>query len=348
MESLVNFALQEKYSKVKKLRSRLEEMNKLLNWERFLSFFPERESLVGRPNYEKILMLKLMFLQGWYGLSDEELEFQVNDRFSFQQFLGFPNFIPDYSTIWRFREDLAENNITDKIWNELQNQINEKHIIVEKGVIPDYSTIWRFREDLAENNITDKIWNELQNQINEKHIIVEKGVIQDASFIIAEPGKTDSGMNNRDRRIAKTSRNKDGSWTKKGKKSYFGYKIHTKMQRGSKIIKELAVTTARVPDNAIDLTKPDEIVYRDKGYTGTKTNAIGNGTMKRGNLTPHEHLRNKRIQSKRSQGEHPFGTIHRAMNGGETKLTTISRVFVQQLFVVAAYNLFRLATLMRM
>jgi len=298
--------LQEKYSKVKKLRSRLEEMNKLLNWEIFLSLFPERESLVGRPNYEKILMLKLMFLQGWYGLSDEELEFQVNDRFSFQQFLGFPNFIPDYSTIWRFREDLAENNITDKIWNELQNQINEKHIIVEKGVI------------------------------------------QDASFIIAEPGKTDSGMNNRDRRIAKTSRNKDGSWTKKGKKSYFGYKIHTKMQRGSKIIKELAVTTARVPDNAIDLTKPDEIVYRDKGYTGTKTNAIGNGTMKRGNLTPHEHLRNKRIQSKRSQGEHPFGTIHRAMNGGETKLTTISRVFVQQLFVVAAYNLFRLATLMRM
>ncbi|PIN93221.1 hypothetical protein COU54_04095 [Candidatus Pacearchaeota archaeon CG10_big_fil_rev_8_21_14_0_10_31_24] len=55
MESLVNFALQEKYSKVKKLRSRLEEMNKLLNWERFLSLFPERGSLVGRPNYEKIL-----------------------------------------------------------------------------------------------------------------------------------------------------------------------------------------------------------------------------------------------------------------------------------------------------
>ena len=243
-----------------------------------------------------------MFLQGWYGLSDEELEFQVNDRLSFQQFLDFPNIIPDYSTIWRFREDLAEDNTDDKIWSELQNQINEKHISVEKGVI------------------------------------------QDASFVIAEPGKTDSGMGNRGQ-SAKTSRNRDGSWTKKGKKSYFGYKVHTKMQRGSKIIKELAVTTARVSDNAIDLTKPDEIVYRDKGYTGTKTNAIGNGTMKRGNLTPHEHLRNKRIQSKRSQGEHPFGTIHRAMNGGKTKLTTVYRVFTQQLFVFAAYNLFRLMSL---
>ena len=304
MESLVNFALHEKYAKVKKLRSRLEEMNKLLNWEQFLPLFPERESLKGRPNYEKILMLKLMFLQGWYGLSDEELEFQVNDRLSFQQFLGFPNFIPDYSTIWRFREELAEEDITDKIWSELQNQINEKNIIVEKGVI------------------------------------------QDASFIIAEPGKTDSGMGNRGQ-TAKTSRNRDGSWTKKGKKSYFGYKVHTKMRRGSKMIESLAVTTARTPDNAIDLAKPEDIVYRDKGYTGTKTSALGDGTMKRGNLTPHEELRNKRIQKKRSQGEHPFGTIQRALKGGKTRLTTVYRVFVQQIFVFAAYNLFRLATLAR-
>ena len=107
MESLTNFALIEKYAKVSKLRSRLEEMNKIISWNNFLSLFPQKESSVGRPNYEKILMLKIMFLQGWYGLSDEELEFQINDRLSFQQFLGFPNFIPDYSTIWRFREELA-------------------------------------------------------------------------------------------------------------------------------------------------------------------------------------------------------------------------------------------------
>lgn len=302
MESLVNFALQEKYAKVKKLRSRLEEMNKLLDWSKFIELFPERESLRGRPNYEKILMVKLMFLQGWYGLSDEELEFQVNDRLSFQQFLGFPNFIPDYSTIWRFREELAEGNITDKIWDELQRQIKEKNISVEKGVI------------------------------------------QDAVFIVAEPGKTRSGMDERGQ-AAKTSRNRDGSWAKKGRKSYFGYKVHTKVRRESKIVESLAVTTARVSDNAIDLAKPDDIVYRDKGYTGTKTKALGDGTMKRGNLTPHEELRNRRIQAKRNQGEHPYATVQRAMHGSKTRLTTVYRVFVQQLFVFAAYNLFRLATL---
>lgn len=305
MESLTNFALKEKYSKVQKLRSRLEEMKKIIEWERFLPIFSEKESLRGRPSYEKILMVKLMFLQGWYGLSDEELEFQVNDRLSFQQFLDFPNFIPDYSTIWRFREDLAKENLTDKIWDELQRQIKSKNISVEKGVI------------------------------------------QDAMFVIAEPGKTDSGMNNRGQ-MAKTSRNKDASWTKKGDKSFFGYKVHAKIRRGSKIVEDFAVTTAKVPDNAIDLANPKDIIYRDKGYTGTPTRAKGDATMKRGNLTPHEMLRNKRIQSKRSQGEHPFGTIHRAMNGGETRLTTLYRVFVQQLFVLGSYNIFRLLTLMKM
>lgn len=304
MESLINFALQEKYAKVKKLRSRLDEMNKIIDWNKFAELFPERESMRGRPNYEKILMVKLMFLQGWYGLSDEELEFQVNDRFSFQQFLNFPNFIPDYSTMWRFKEELAEDDMTDKIWHELQRQIKEKNIIVEKGVI------------------------------------------QDATFIVAEPGKTDSGMDNRDQ-AAKTSRSRDGSWTKKNEKSYFGYKAHTKVRRGSKIVESFAVTTARVPDNAIDLANPDDIVYRDKGYTGAKTIAKGDGTMKRGNLTPHGELRNKRIQAKRNQGEHPFATVKRALHGGTTKRTTVYRVFIQQLFVFAAYNIFRLATLMR-
>jgi len=33
MESLVNFALREKYAKVKKLRSRLEDMSKLIDWK---------------------------------------------------------------------------------------------------------------------------------------------------------------------------------------------------------------------------------------------------------------------------------------------------------------------------
>ena len=148
-------------------------------------------------------------------------------------------------------------------------------------------------------------------------------------------------MNDRGRE-AKTSRNKDGSWTKKNGKSYFGYKLHTKTRRDIKIIEEIAVTTAKTHDNNIDLASEDDIIYRDKAYTGTKTHARGNASMKRGKLTVKEELRNKRISKKRCQGEHPFGTMQRSFNAGRTKLTTLPRVFIQQLFICAAYNLYRL------
>src|SRR3989344_5017172 len=154
MQNLIDFSLKQKYAKVKELRSRLEDMKNLINWKRFLPLFPDKETNRGRPAYAKS--------------------------------------------------------------------------------IPDYSTIWRFREELSEEDILDKIWNELQNQIEEKNLEVRKGVIQDASFITADPGKQKKSSAPRGRN-AETSRSKDGTWTKKGNKSFFGFKEHLKIQRGSKI-----------------------------------------------------------------------------------------------------------------
>lgn len=303
MRNLIDFAMKNKYEQVKNLRPRLEKMKKIIDWKKFISLFPGKDSNLGRPAYEKILMTRILFLQSWYSISDEELEFQIYDRLSFQQFLDYPKSIPDYTTIWRFREELTEGDLIEKIWAELQRQIDEKKIKIKKGVV------------------------------------------QDASFIVADPGKKNSGMNGRGRE-AKTSRSKDGSWTKKGKKSFFGFKSHIKVQRGSKIIKEVAVTTAKTFDGNVDLAKPNEVVYRDRCYTGSKTKAKGNGSMKRGKLTLKQQFRNKRISRKRCQGEHPFATIHRSFKGGWTKLTTIPRVFVQQVMVCAAYNTYRLEFLL--
>ena len=290
MENLVDFALREKYSKVKNLRSNLEDMKKIIDWNGFLLLFSANEKSRGRPAYEKILMVRLLFLQSWYGISDEELEFQVNDRLSFQQFLDFPKTVPDHSTVWRFREELADGDIIDRVWAELQRQIGEKNIQVKEGSI------------------------------------------QDASFVIAEPGKQKNSNAPRGRE-AKTSRSKDGTWTKKGKRSYFGFKRHIKVRRGSKIIEKVAVTTAKTHDGAIDLANSDEITYRDRGYSGINTIAKGDGTMKKGKLNIRQKLRNKRITKKRAEGEHPMATIVRCFKGGHTKLTTTYRVFVQQVFV---------------
>ena len=43
----------------------------------------------------------------------------------------------------------------------------------------------------------------------------------------------------------------------------------------------MEATTASLHDSRIDLSKPDEVVYRDRGYSGTETKGY-NATMKKG------------------------------------------------------------------
>jgi len=238
------------------------------------------------------------------------------------------------------------HNLSDEeIEYQIYDRLSFRQFLDFPQKIPDSTTIWYFREELINLGIEDKIFDEFLRQIRTFDYEIKEGKIQDATFVQASPGKTKPSKDERNREASKTSRSRDGTWTKKNKKAYFGFKNHIKVERGSKLIETLAVTTAKVHDNNIDLFEKNEIGYRDRGYSGSKTKAKGNGTMKLGKLSIREKLRNKRISKKRSEGEHPFGTIHSSMNGGRTKLTTIVRVYIQQLFVCIGYNLRRLTFL---
>ena len=72
-------------------------------------FSKDKKSAAGRKAYDVRLMLKLLILQRLYNLSDEQAEFQLNDRPSFQRFHGmhWGRTVPDFSTAWLFREGLT-------------------------------------------------------------------------------------------------------------------------------------------------------------------------------------------------------------------------------------------------
>ena len=233
-----------------------------------MEMYDNKSEKGGRPNNDEIVMMKMMVLQQWYGLSDPELERQATDRISFHNFLGFPDKIPDSSTIWAFRERLAGTGKDREIWDELQRQIDERGLKIKKGVI------------------------------------------QDVSFITSDPGhaKADKPRGHE----AKTRRSKDGTWAKKGSKSYYGYKFHIKTDIDYGLIRDLKTTTASVHDSQVDLTKPGEVSYRDKAYTFAKCRGF-NAAMKRAvrdhPLKIRDKLRNKRIAKKRAPGERPFAVI---------------------------------------
>jgi IS5 family transposase len=122
MESLVDFALQERYKQVKDLGNRLGELATLIEWEPFREIvgdlYTNTTEQGGRPNIDVILMIKLLVLQSMYWLSDPELERQANDKISFLRFLGFPEKVPDQTTVWYFRERLSKTKKDKAIWNE--------------------------------------------------------------------------------------------------------------------------------------------------------------------------------------------------------------------------------------
>ena len=143
--SFDNFVLREQYQKVKGLGDRLELMKKQIDWDPFIPLveqvFYDNNETGGRPHTDELIVVRTMLLQAWYGLTDPELEYQCHDRLSFRNFLGFPNSIPDFSTVWKIRERLKEQGVDNEIWAELQRQLSMKGYKVKRGVIQDASFI---------------------------------------------------------------------------------------------------------------------------------------------------------------------------------------------------------------
>jgi IS5 family transposase len=138
--SFDKFILKQQYQKVKGLGDRLEPMKHQIDWRPFIplvkSVFRDNKTVGGCPHTDELIVVRSMLLQGWYGLSDPELEFQCHDRLSFRNFLGFPEKISDFTTIWKIRDRLKESGVDTMIWDELQRQLNVKGYRV-KGVIQD-------------------------------------------------------------------------------------------------------------------------------------------------------------------------------------------------------------------
>ena len=98
-------------------------LNRLIPWERFR---PILESMLkakpkgpgGRKPYDRMWLFKMMVLQQPHNLSDEQTEYQVRDRLSFQRFLGLglEESVPDHTTLWLFRESLAQAKLTERLF----------------------------------------------------------------------------------------------------------------------------------------------------------------------------------------------------------------------------------------
>ena len=80
-----------------------------------------RKNNAGRKPIDGIVIFKILVLQPLYNISDEQLEYQVNDPLSFMRFLGLglAEPVPDATTVWFFRQQLKQQGLIEEVFEQL-------------------------------------------------------------------------------------------------------------------------------------------------------------------------------------------------------------------------------------
>jgi IS5 family transposase len=221
----------------------------------------------------------MLFIQYLYNLSDPELEDQVNDRLSFQRFIGidFTTTIPDYTTIWRFKERLIQEGLIEKLFSLIISFIESKGLIIKRGTIVDATIIQSTTKPLSKEK-RDKLKENPSSQIDS-----------------------------------------DARSTKKRDKYYFGYKGHIGVDIGSKLIRKRKFTSANVHASQVKdelLSGDEQAIYGDSAYNNADEKreyrkkgvyyGILDKRLRNRKLSSSQKKLNKKKSSIRALVEHPF------------------------------------------
>ena len=112
----------------------LEAVKKVVDFEMFRSLLEDKllntnkKNNAGAKPFDVVLMFKIMFIQRYYNLSDNQVEYQIIDRLSFKSFLGLEtgDKVPDEKTIWAFREKLTEMGLVEDLFELFGQHLKEK------------------------------------------------------------------------------------------------------------------------------------------------------------------------------------------------------------------------------
>ena len=98
----------------------------------------------GRPPIGLSRMLRVYFIQQWYGLSDEAVEDAIYDIQSVRAFVGIDlarENAPDATTLLKFRHLLETNDLTQRMFAAINATLAKKGLLMRSGTIVDATII---------------------------------------------------------------------------------------------------------------------------------------------------------------------------------------------------------------
>lgn len=283
----------------------------------------------GRPPYDVVKMFRILIIQSLYNLSNDEMEFQLNDRISFMRFcaIGACDPIPDATTIWRFKESLGEDG-SRELFDYFEKQMVDAGLEFSAGSIIDAS----FVEARKQRNTPEE------------------------NAYIKENAKAPEGWSENKKR----QKDVDGQWAKKGDETHFGFKLHAVVDAVTKIITNHTTTPANVNDIVpmVDLMQDNtKYLLADSGYLGQeketklaekeiKLHAVKKRKKGQEQLSDEDKQYNNQVSKVRCRVEHVFGTI-KQMGGDLVRSVGLKRCTRFVNLVCLGYNMKRFAFLCR-
>ena len=316
----------------------LQKLNKVINWEIFRApieeaLYVEPKAPGGRPAFDKLMMFKIIILQRYHNLSDEQTEFQIKDRLSFMQFLGLQigDTIPDQKTIWHFKEQLKKKKLSKKLFDLFTTQLINNGVIAREGSIVDASFV----------NVPR------QRNTKEENQIIKEGDIP-------------QGFQDNPAKLAQ--KDTDARWMTKNSERHFGYKNHVNADAATKLITKFTTSSASLHDSQkLEelVNQHDNRLFADSAYRSDKIESylwlkncksfVHEKAYRSRPLTYAQERANS-IKSKiRVKVEHVFGQITNSMNKGlDLKAIGKDRIESTIGLLNLTYNLFRYEQLVRL
>jgi IS5 family transposase len=127
-------------------REFLDEMNRVVPWAALVALVTPHAPAGrrGRPPFPVETMLRIHFMQQWFGLSDPAMEEALFDVPLYREFAGLDNGnvrLPDESTILRFRHLLETHKLAGPMLATVNDVLRDKGLMLRIGTVVDATLI---------------------------------------------------------------------------------------------------------------------------------------------------------------------------------------------------------------
>ena len=297
---------------------KLDKINHLVDWDRVLDLVQvvdkTNAQIGGAPHRNLLTKVKMLFLQHLYNLSDPELEDQVNDRLSFQYFAGidYTTSVPDFTTIWRFKERLISEGVMDKLFDLILEFISDKGLLLKKGTCVDATIIQSSTRPLSKDR-REELQKNPSSQID-----------TDADST-AKRGKKYFGYKGH------IGTDVDSKLIRK--RTFTSARPHDSKEKDNLLSgDELAVFGDSAYSNKADKQKArKQGVYYGMLDKATRSKKLSNKQKKN----------NKKKSKIRNQVEHPFGYMKEKLSYSKAVAKSKNRNALRFVFNCILYNIFR-------